>query len=38
MDYRTHLKYLMTRGQAVQLKGQGIVGMGARIPQMQWKS
>ena len=35
MDYRTHLKYLMTRGQAVKLKGQGIVGMGAGIPKMQ---
>ena len=28
MDYRTHLKYLMTRGQAVKIKGQGIVGNG----------
>ena len=38
MDYRTHLKYLMTRGQAVKLKGQGIVGMGAGIPKMQLKN
>ena len=28
MDYRTYLKYLMTRGQAVKLNGQGISYVG----------
>ena len=35
MDYRTHLRYLMTRGQVVKLKGQGIIGNGLGIPKMQ---
>ena len=38
MDYRTHLKCLMSRGQVVKSKRQGIVGMGnssSGFPQMQ---